>query len=273
MRAPILPNIIKIKKGDRDEKNTISFVLVTLLLSGTATGLAYGSAHPFSSHMSAQSDALVVDLVTRLKKRTVDFSKESLANAYFSHLDLDGVFFQGANLTSAHFDRANLAGAKLSGAILERASLNFANLQNTDLRRANMTGADLSNAALRGANFEETIVTGANFASVKGLDRVQNLDKAIGLGTVRNLPAAYQHLVPKAPHAAASGSLSPATSAPAVQPTPSPLRAPTPSSDTAAQSSSSSSATPPLHQLRQHLYHTDATTPMNTCPTMKKPHG
>jgi len=85
---------------------------------------------------------------------------------------------------------ANRAGARLEGADFNRSLMAFCNLKGSNLRGANffrvkLGGADLSGADVTGADFAEADLGGADLrnviglASAKGLDRAENLDKAV----------------------------------------------------------------------------------------------
>lgn len=124
--------------------------------------------------------------------------------------DLSGSDFRGADLTDADFSplegrpgqgtlvtlarnvlkSCNFSGAILRGADMTRSILMFSSLVGADLRGAKLVEADLSKVDFSGADLTDADLTGADLdganlvgakglASVTGLDRAHNLDKAI----------------------------------------------------------------------------------------------
>ena len=118
------------------------------------------------------------------KLRNGDFAGANMAWVY---LELGRVQFLAANFT-------DLSGGRMRGVDLRGASLSGVRLAFADLRGANLAGADLRGADLAGAKLDGADLTGADLASADlngaSLRGVVGLDRAAGLDTVRNLPAA-----------------------------------------------------------------------------------
>ena len=140
--------------------------------------------------INVSSDSL--DLMAKLG--TINLSHASLVSARFRNLTLISANLSGANMFAADFNDANLNGADLSDAEISFGILRGASFLDANLARANLVGTDLEGADLAGANLEGADLAGADlegadlkgvkgWASVKGKDKIGNLDKAMNVPT------------------------------------------------------------------------------------------
>jgi uncharacterized protein YjbI with pentapeptide repeats len=101
----------------------------------------------------------------------LDYNKEILIKADFSHRDLTDSSFTKANLRQSNFSYTNLTGVSFFAANLEDANFEGANLINATLDSARFFKTNLKNAILEGAfaanaKFDGAIVDGADFTDV-----------------------------------------------------------------------------------------------------------
>ena len=101
----------------------------------------------------------------------MDYAKQVLIGADFSHSDLRETTFNLTNLRDANFAGADLRGASLFGAKLQDADFSAADLRDATLDSAIFEGTDLSFARLENAfafntKFKDVTIDGADFTNV-----------------------------------------------------------------------------------------------------------
>ncbi|HLP90844.1 MAG TPA: pentapeptide repeat-containing protein [Nostocaceae cyanobacterium] len=101
----------------------------------------------------------------------LDYNKEILIEADFSHRDLTDSSFTKANLRQSNFSYSNLTGVSFFASNLESANFEGANLTNATLDSGRFIKTNLTNAILEGAfaanaKFDGAIVDGADFTDV-----------------------------------------------------------------------------------------------------------